>query len=290
MTTRCPICGGEDHEIIWPAHLPENLTAAEFSYTGSKRHHGRVVQCSGCGHRFVSPVPQALTGYYADVTDPFYVSTEQARVRTFEEFLDRKEHYCPARGSLLDVGCYAGVFLDVAARRGYSVEGLELSTWARDIARGRGHRVHAGPVDRLASMPQRYDAVTAFDVLEHLEDPAGAARLIRDRLTPSGCFIATVPDTGAWHARLLGRRHWLIVTMHVQYFTHRTLHRLLSSAGFGNVRIATAPPYRLRIADAAAYSNASPLLRVPFALLKRAPGVNHLELRLKASLFAVAQR
>jgi SAM-dependent methyltransferase len=290
MTAACPVCTGSASRVFWPAHLPADLTAAEFSYTGSKRHHGRVVECSGCGHRYVNPVPASLASYYADVEDPFYVATETERVRTFEEFLDCKELYCPSRGSLLDIGCYAGVFLDVAARRGYAVEGIELSRWARGLARGRGHRVHEGSVDVLPTLPRRYDAITAFDVLEHLADPGTALRLIRDQLTASGCFVATVPDTGAWHARLLGRRHWLVVTMHVQYFTRQTLQRLLSAAGFSRVTITAAPPYRLRVSDAAAYSGANALLRAPFALMKRVPGVNHLELRLKASLFAVAQR
>jgi SAM-dependent methyltransferase len=289
MTAMCPVCGSTANTLLWPARLPQALTASEFSYTGNKRHHGQVLRCTRCGHRFVHPFPPELAAFYSDVTDPFYVATEAERVRTFEEFLDCKEHYCHARGSLLDVGCYAGVFLDVAARRGYTVEGLELSRWAAGIARGRGHKVREGSIDVLADIVQRYDTITAFDVLEHLADPVSAARTIRSRLTPDGCFVATVPDMGSWHARLLGRRHWLVVTMHMQYFTRDTLQRMLTEAGFSRITIASAPPYRLRVGDAAAYSNANAALRVPFALLKHLPGIKRLEIRLKASLFAVAR-
>jgi 2-polyprenyl-3-methyl-5-hydroxy-6-metoxy-1,4-benzoquinol methylase len=289
MTAACPVCGSRDGRLLWPAHLPTDLSAREFSYTGSKKHHGQVLRCAACGHRFVHPLPPALSSFYADVTDPFYVATEAERVRTFEEFLDCKERHCASRGTLLDVGCYAGVFLDVAARRGYSVEGLELSRWAGAIARGRGHQVHEGSIDLLAGSNRRYGAITAFDVIEHLADPLAALKILRDRLEPGGCLAATVPDMGAWHARLLGRRHWLVVTMHVQYFTRDTLQRLLTAAGFSQVTITSAPPYRLRVADAAAYSNANPALRAPFALASRLPAVKHLELRLRASLFAVAR-
>jgi predicted TPR repeat methyltransferase len=181
------------------------------------------------------------------------------------------------------------MFLDVARRRGYAVTGLELSHWATRIARERGHHVREGSAETLQTLTEQYDTITAFDVLEHLADPVSTARTIRSRLKPDGCFAATVPDTGCWHARLLGSRHWLVVTMHVQYFTRETLQRMLKNAGFSRITIVPAPPYRLRVVDAAAYSSANAVLRVPFALLKRLPGINQLELRLTASLFVVAR-
>jgi predicted TPR repeat methyltransferase len=237
----------------------------------------------------VHPVPSDLPALYASVTDPFYASTEGERVRTFEEFLDWKERWCAARGSLLDIGCYTGVFLDVASRRGYDVEGLELSRWAAAIARGRGHRVTEGCVDVLEQQGRQYDTITAFDVLEHLADPATALRAIRARLSPDGCLVATVPDMQSWHARLLGRRHWLVVTMHVQYFTRETLRRLLRSCGYSRVDISSAPPYRLRIGDAAAYVQGSRFLRAAGAPLIRISRLAGMEVRLKASVFAVAR-
>lgn len=287
MTT-CPVCGGPDQTLLWAANQPPVLTPDEFSYTGNKRHHGRIVRCRACSHRFVDPAPADLPALYSQVVDTFYAGTEHARIRTFEEFLHRKEQHCDRHGSLLDVGCYIGTFLSVAARHGYDVEGIELSEWAADIARRRGHRVHKGSTALLPGLTRHYDAITAFDVMEHLTDPLAFAAAARERLTAGGCFVATVPDMGSWHARLFGRRHWLVVTMHVQYFTRATLDRLLAGAGFSRRTIVSAPPYRLRLADAAAYSGANAFLRAPFAIAKRMPALSRLELRLKASLFAIA--
>jgi 2-polyprenyl-3-methyl-5-hydroxy-6-metoxy-1,4-benzoquinol methylase len=290
MSPACPVCGESNARVYWRENLPQTLTADEFSYTGSKRHHGQIWRCRTCSHRFVHPPPTDLAQLYADVSDPFYAATEAERVRTFEEFLDAKERYCAERGRLLDVGCYTGVFMDVAARRGYRPEGLELSRWAATAARARGFSVTNGAVDDLATMDREFDTISAFDVLEHLVDPGGALSAIRNRLAADGCFVATVPDMGTWHARALGRRHWLVVTMHLQYFTHSTLRRLLERAGFSTISITAAPPYRLKVVDAAAYSNANAVLRGSFTVLKHAPLLQRLELRLTASLFVVARR
>jgi SAM-dependent methyltransferase len=96
---------------------------------------------------------------------------------------------------LLDVGCGTGYLLEVLRRFG-EVEGLETSPDARAIARkrmGEGLVLHERPLPEGLPADARYDVVTAFDVLEHLEDPAPALRAIRSALRPEGFFLCTVP-------------------------------------------------------------------------------------------------
>jgi hypothetical protein len=54
-------------------------------------------------------------------------------------------------------------------------------------------------------------------------------------------LYVTVPDAGSLLARLMGKRWWAIVPMHVQYFTRSSLRRLLESHGF-DVRQITSHP------------------------------------------------
>jgi hypothetical protein len=148
------------------------------------------------------------------------------------------------------------------------------------------HGVAAASVGRLL---RSYDAVVAFDVLEHLADPLEALIALRTRLCDSGCLFATVPDMGMWHARLLGERHWLVMLMHFQYFNRRSLQRLLERAGFSRVSLATAPPYRVDLEEALKIAEYNPLVRLPVSLvgtvLQRL-GIS--EISLKASLFIAA--
>lgn len=284
----CCICGSQEARQVWAARLPEIIEHREFSYTGNKRYHGRVVQCLSCRHMYVDPIPADTPNMYAQVEDQHYLQTESQRRITFSEFLDMKERFCPQRGTLLDIGCYAGVFLDVAKARHYDVEGIELSRWAASVARQRGHVVRESTIEDLAGDARRFDNITAFDVIEHLPNPMKAVTIIQSLLRPGGCFAGAVPDMGSWHARVLGRRHWLVVLMHYQYFTKHTFSEMLRRAGFSRFEIVAAPPYRARVRDAVKYAECTPLLKYPFRALKMVPVIRDLEIRLKASLFWVA--
>ena len=96
---------------------------------------------------------------------------------------------------LLDVGCGTGYLLQLLRTFG-NVEGLETSPDARAIARqrlGDSLVLHERPLPGGLPEGKRYDVVTAFDVLEHLEDPLPALRAIHGALQPGGFFLCTVP-------------------------------------------------------------------------------------------------
>lgn len=281
----CVVCGGKEAKLLWKERLPETIDASQFSYKGNKKFHGRIVECSDCRHRYVAPIPMCADSFYAAVEDEFYLETEEYRVQTFAEFLDFKERFAPKRGSLLDIGCYTGVFLSVAKKRGYSVAGTELSSWAAGIARSRGFDVVELPVEQLDEQEQ-FDNISAFDVFEHLEDPRSAAEIVCKKLKKGGCFFATVPDMHSWHTKILGEHHWLVILMHYHYFNARNFRSMLLSAGFSRVDVYQSPPYRLPLNRVRNWAKGTPLSFI-FQILGRLPIVRNLEIRLRASLYAI---
>jgi SAM-dependent methyltransferase len=110
---------------------------------------------------------------------------------------DALERHLPARRPLrlLDVGCGTGGNLPMLQQFG-EVEGLELDPGAvaRSRARlGDASRVHQGALPDGIPRAHPYDAVTALDVLEHLEDPEAALAAIARALVPGGVLLCTVP-------------------------------------------------------------------------------------------------
>ena len=103
-------------------------------------------------------------------------------------------------GRLLEIGPGAGALLCEFARMGHEAEGLEQSEPARDVARRLIEAarldvpIHDSPADWVA----RYDTVCAFDVLEHIEDDAGALARWASWLRADGSMLLSVPA----HARL----------------------------------------------------------------------------------------
>ena len=76
------------------------------------------------------------------------------------------------------------------------VTAVEMNETARGISRSRpgAADVHAGMLpDDLPLGDRKFDLVCMFDVLEHVEDDAGALRAARAHLAPKGVLLLTVP-------------------------------------------------------------------------------------------------
>lgn len=99
-------------------------------------------------------------------------------------------------GRLLETGPGAGTLLIEFASNGYRCEALESSEKARDFARGliaasgQDVRIHD------AVQPDwegRFDYLFSFDVLEHIQDDAGALHAWAAWLKPDGVLLLSVP-------------------------------------------------------------------------------------------------
>lgn len=90
---------------------------------------------------------------------------------------------------LLDVGCGLGRYTVALAKRGFGVEGMDLTASLVDRLRQADPRIPAHVGD-LAAPPShlhgRFDVVVGFFVLHHIADLAAALRGVRTLLRPGG--------------------------------------------------------------------------------------------------------
>jgi len=194
---------------------------------------GEVVRCAACGHGSLlhPPATDAVARAYADAADPVSLREEEGQVRTAGRALEEIERHVE-RGLVCDIGCWTGSFLVAARDRGWETAGVEPSAWASARARERGLDVRTAEVDEHHLDPGACRLVVLTDVLEHLLDPGHALDVAHGLLEPGGALYVTVPDAGSVLARVLGRRWWSVLPMHVQYFTRASLVRLVSDHGF----------------------------------------------------------
>ncbi|MRR31052.1 class I SAM-dependent methyltransferase, partial [bacterium] len=138
-------------------------------------------------------------------------------------------------GSLLDVGCATGIFLEtMGAAPSWQLRGVEISEHAARIARDQKNLdVVTGTLEQAKFADGQFDVVTLWDVLEHLHDPAGSLKEIRRILKPGGVLVFRVPNGGSLDARLFGP-YWagLEPPRHLFVFDQKTLTAFLSNAGF----------------------------------------------------------
>jgi 2-polyprenyl-3-methyl-5-hydroxy-6-metoxy-1,4-benzoquinol methylase len=225
----CDLCGSpsEGHKtLFWKYNTP-------------------VVRCSGCGLLYANPrwteeqmfgrYTEEYWAHYADAVRPT-ASDAAANQQRWDPFVNAIE---PARqdgrpSKLLDVGCATGEFLSAAKTRGWDTYGVETSPMAAEQAeRFTDSQVHVGTLEAAPFEDGFFDAVTLWDVIEHLHSPSAYINRIARLLRPGGMLALTTPNIRSLSFRLLGR-HWWVVgpNDHIYYFAPRTIERLLSERGF----------------------------------------------------------
>jgi SAM-dependent methyltransferase len=210
--TRCAICGTETaSEELYPA----NLDAASFTpeiFSARRlpdQMHYRMVQCSRCGLVRSDPVlgADALAELYRDSTFDYGEELDGLRV-TYSAALDRAAGRLESTRGLVDIGCGSGFVLDVAQERGWTgVRGVEPSA---DAVAKAAPAIQPLIVQEMMGPglfePESMSAVTLFQVLDHMPDPAGLLRDCREILRPGGVILAFNHNVTAWSARILGER------------------------------------------------------------------------------------
>lgn len=148
-----------------------------------------------------------------------------------------------AKGNrLLDVGCATGFFLEAAVKQGFDAQGVEFSTVA--IAQARADiraRITRGDVNvLLQQQATEFDVVSAFDIVEHVQDPKRFLSQIFDILVPGGVLALSTPDTGHFLRYVMGSRWPMLQPMqHTYLFSKPGMADLLKRCGFVNVQVKT---------------------------------------------------
>jgi SAM-dependent methyltransferase len=148
-------------------------------------------------------------------------------------------------GRLLDVGATAGFFVHAAASHGWDAHGIELSDDTASIARERyGLDVTTGRLEQVGLPSESFDAVTLWDIIEHVLDPLDTMRRVAAALKPGGIVAISTPNIDGLYPRAsyrIGRliHHWPAVEppAHLSQFSTRTLTDLLDRAGFDVVAV-----------------------------------------------------
>lgn len=196
---------------------------------------GIIVRCSACDHRWLNAsadsVPSAVESGEPNAVTMY---PEDARFEAFatafvsDVLFDRR----PPPARLLDAGCGGGHFLSIAGRFGYDAEGIDASPLAAALCRQRGMNARTGDLSAI-ELSERFDVITLWDVVEHLDQPCAVLHRLAQSLARSGVLIVKVPTYGAfspWLSNCVPRLSGALLGApdHVQFFTAESLKRLIA--------------------------------------------------------------
>jgi SAM-dependent methyltransferase len=216
---RCPHCAGKLHLQLRKVQDPSSGDSFE------------ILRCDCCGLGKTWPMPSDLAPYYENYHGGRHGATDQRCVNRRISIVDDATRSSNP-GMMLDIGCGDGSFLLAARKCGWQVQGTEYNP--RE-ARHRGLDV----VTDLCQIPDTsaFDCITLWHSLEHLPDPMGTLKCIRERLLPTGVLLISVPDIDGAQARVFGRRWFhLDVPRHLYHFNKTSLSALLRATGFSPVQ------------------------------------------------------
>lgn len=153
--------------------------------------------------------------------------------------------------SMLDCGCGDGLYLKIIKElSGVKIIGFDLDGESLRLARGytkdKGVPLVQGRVGALPYKDNSFSKIFSTEVLEHVEDDAGALREIFRILNPGGLLIVTVPNHSypfLWDPLNWALEHWFgkhmksgfwagIWNMHLRLYYKREIEALVRQAGF----------------------------------------------------------
>jgi SAM-dependent methyltransferase len=230
----CPLCQTRELEIFSDG---VDVKLDPLGLGSSRQHisHGRILRCRACefGFRQMRPSEVDLFALYSKLDSSVYEKEAIGRSQTAKRHLQIVEHYA-AKGYILDVGCASGIFLRKAAETGWMVVGVEpangLCQQAKQLLHGHGE-IHCGSLQEVDLPQSFFDAITLWDVLEHVPDPVLFLNRCASLLKPGGYLFLNVPDLDSVQARLLKDRWPLLLAEHLNYFNRPSLRRCGELAG-----------------------------------------------------------
>jgi len=221
----CPVCGCSEHINL-------------FTKGG-----GRYVACKNCGMIFLNPVftDKALENFY------FNNSTTQSEVvinesdfyeRIYNKGLASLSKYI-THGTVMDVGCSSGFFLDVAKTQGWKTVGVELNNKEAKLAQKK-HKVYNTSIHKL-ELKEKCDVITMWDVFEHIKDGNNSLQMLSQKyLNKGGVIFLQVPNSKSLAARVLHEKCNMFDGIeHVNLYDPNTISLIAEKNGLNVLQIET---------------------------------------------------
>ncbi len=224
----CPACGTPEYQF-------------EFTKTGFD-----YVTCLNCGTLYMRNRPglEELKRFYDSSTSTIYWINEffgpVAETRREKIFRPRAEEVAGKFGSdpgwlIGDIGAGFGLFLEEMRKLWSSSRyiAIEPSSDQSEMCKKSGLQVECCLLEELCGYDNRFDLLTAFELFEHLYEPALFLERVYKLLKPEGRLLLTTLNGQGFDIQILWEKARSIYPPgHMNFFNPESLSRLLQKTGF----------------------------------------------------------
>ncbi len=206
----------------------------------------------------VAGLSPAIDGSQLTAAEAAYIETQlQANSQRFKHQVEiLKGCLAPEKAKVLDIGCGGGLFLSLLVREGAQVAGIELSdSRAQYAAAKHGLEVHKQPIESdfwQKDYRDYFDAVTLWDVIEHVNYPARTLQCAVNVLKTGGLLLIDTPCRDSFYHRFgeltyrlsggkfptfLNAMYSSHLFGHKQIFSTQEMKDMFASSGLGIVEL-----------------------------------------------------
>lgn len=196
----------------------------------------KIAECLECQALFVQEIvtDAFLNKFYKQLKGDFVYEENNRKFlnRYYYKIKMEIEKIKPDKGSILDIGCSSGFFLD--QMEGWEKHGIEMSEKFGRTARDKiGDTVYIGSFENYPVKNNYFDVITLQDVFDHFIDPYKNLKKCYDMLKPNGLILIKVHNTSCLYAKLTGANFYPIIPpAHLFYFNEKSLKTILNRADF----------------------------------------------------------
>lgn len=209
---RCNECG-----LMYANPQTDNVGAVEQSHLTSKDGNGQV-NIESALKDFTPEKHQYLRKQYLQVKDYGKIL----------DFVDKED-----KGVFMEIGSYAGIFLNEAKKRGWDVLGIEPLEIPALYSEKLGVKVIREYFEKAEIAEESLDVIVATHVIEHVSDPSYFIQKAYTLLKTGGKLIMETPTYDSLSYKVLQHRERSIrCNGHLYFFTKKSLAMLAEKNGF----------------------------------------------------------
>lgn len=224
---QCPDCGNSAHAV---GPIPATDVFAGCTL-GQAIPGGWLYRCQECqlGFRWPRLGKDELDTLYVQGDDWTWTASDLGRRRDWRIARGWLEETLGSGSSILDVGCFDGGFLEplIASYRCY---GIEIHNEGRNRATDAGITVIGTDFSTIAG---EFDCLTAFDVIEHVEQPRYFLDRCLEAVRTGGWVLISTGNLDAFTFRLMGSRYWYCtIAEHISFTSPKWFSRIATELGY----------------------------------------------------------
>ena len=241
LLQQCPLCGSKQFEFF--KEIPDHFLSKE-NFT--------LVKCADCGFVFIQnrPDKNSIDAYYESSEYISHTDSDKDLVAKIYQFVRRWnvakkyrmiKRYVP-HGSILDIGCGTGDFLNFFREKEWKVAGVEPSNSARAIANKKNNDQIFDESQLEIFDDKSFDVISMWHVLEHVHDLDQRVGAVSRLLKDDGVFVFSVPIYESWDATHYDA-FWAAwdVPRHLYHFSQASVKNFLQQNNFRLLKVIPLP-------------------------------------------------